>query len=143
MFFKKKNINLKDVIQEKLKHADVRSLIKSKKNLAVAILHEIPLWDSSNNLHDLAANFVQQYQSQNWIPRNLNVDNNTIIKMRQLIAGKEISSNAGLDTATSNKILSEMLSIAVQGKKINNISTIAFSGRNTAMGQTFFAILAK
>ena len=134
---------VKERIREKLQKADSTALQDTNTIVAVAILYENPRNMALPEKHILAQKLVEQYKPQGWIPRSLSVDQRTPVAARQLVYGQEIREGAGLDTASSNAILAEMLADLVGATDIESTSAIAFSGDSEALGQTFFAVLAK
>lgn len=130
-------------IREKLQKADSTTLQDTNTILAVAILYENPRNIALPEKHILAHKLVEQYKPRGWIPRSLSVDQRTPVAARQLVYGQEIREDAGLDTAGSNAILAEMLADLVSTTDIESTSAIAFSGNGAALGQAFFAVLAK
>jgi hypothetical protein len=134
---------VKEMIREKLQKADSRALQGTNTIIAVAILYENPRNMALPEKHMLAQKLVEQYKPQGWIPGGLSVDQRTPVAARQLIHGQEIREDAGLDTAGSNVILAGMLADLKSATDIDGTSAIAFSGDSVALGQTFFAVLAK
>jgi hypothetical protein len=124
-----------------LKHAGPGTLSSAKQILAVAILYENPRGMALPDRHTLAQKLISQYRT--WIPMKLNLSPGTPIAARQLIKGVEISATAGLDTAGSNQRLAQMLAKAVKLNGTSGCAAIAFSGDSVALGQTYFAVLAK
>jgi len=139
---RKKHI-AKEHIREMLRNAGSSTLQGTKSIIAVAILYENPRKMALPEKNKLANMLVQQYKGSGWIPNNLLVDNRTPVAARELIYGKEIREDAGLDTAGSNERLAEMLADFVTEKEVEKASAIAFTGDSVALGQTFFAVLAK
>lgn len=134
---------VKKKIREKLQKADSKALQNTNTIVALAILYENPRNMALPEKHILAQKLVEQYKPHGWIPRSLSVDQSTPIAARQLVYGQEIREDAGLDTAGSNAILAGMLADLVSAADIDSTSAIAFSGDSVALGQTFFAVLAK
>lgn len=126
-------------IRKRLQKADSKSLQDTNTILGVAILYE-------NAMHGkliMAQKLMEQYKRQGWVPRNLSVHDRTPIAARQLVYGKEIREDAGLDTAGSNAILAKMLAELVTVPDVDTISAIAFVSQGAPLGQIFLAILAK
>jgi hypothetical protein len=141
MFFKKKN-KTEEEIYDKLRTANQNTLQGTNEILAVAILYENPnniVWPDKGKLAEM---IIGQYQKTGLIPRDISMNDNFKVKTRQLVEGIEISQNAGLDTAGSNRILSKMLADIVSTKEAARASAIAFIGYSHTLGQTFFAIMA-
>ena len=134
---------VEEKIRNMLQKADAATLQGAKTIAAVAILYENPRDMALPDEHALATILVDQYKTSGWIPHELNIDSNTKVAARKLVYGQEIMEGAGLDTGTSNRILSEMLAGCVGSKAVKGTSAIGFSGDSVALGQTFFAVLAK
>ncbi len=142
-------------IKDMLADAGEDTLQGTEEIVAVAILYEGGLFDPQQAVvipsgggttglspgGQLARILVEQYKKPGWIPANLTVGPGTTVVERKLIYGEEISENAGLDTAGSNAALATMLAEEVDN--VDGCSAIAFIGDSPALGQTFFAVLAR
>lgn len=130
-------------IQDMLAKAGSGTLRGAMSIKAVAILYENPRDIAMPPDFQLANLLVEQYKPTGWIPHSLSVQHHTPVAARQLIYGQEISEYAGLDTAGSNRLLAEMLANLVNPADVGGASAIAFNGESDALGQAFFAVLAK
>lgn len=132
--------SVKERLKDMMRDADGDTLQGSGKIVAVAILYEGGIATPPPK-ERLAAMLVDQYKNPGWIPPNLSVGGETVVVMRQLIRGEEISEGAGLDSAGSNAALASML--ADELSDVAGCSAIVFSGNSPALGQTFFAVVAR
>lgn len=135
--------SISGAIQDKLSKAGPGSLRGTTDIKAVAILYENPRDIAMPPDFQLANLLVEQYKATGYIPHNLSVQRYTPVAARQLIYGQEISMYAGLDAANSNRLLAEMLANLGNPADAAGASAIAFRGESDALGQTFFAVLAK
>ena len=143
MFFRRKKHAVKERIREMLQKAGPSTLDGTTSIVAVAILCENPRDVALPEKHNLADMLVKQYKRPGWIPGNLSIGPRTPVAARQLVYGQENRQDAGLDTAGSNELLAEMLANLANPKDVERASAIAFTGDSVALGQTFFAVLAK
>ena len=139
-------------IFSKLSAANENTLKNAESVLGAVIVHEREYGPISSNftgdpleLKRIAGNMLNQYKELGWVSQNLEVGASSEVKTRQLVQGVEISAYAGLDTAGSNRIISEVLTSMVEenGLSLEDTVAISFSGNSPALGVTYLGILAK
>ena len=131
---------MRDQILSWLQQAGSDALAGAREIVAVVMLYENPDDIALPAPHTLARILVDQYRPQGWIPGHLIVDETTAVSGRRLVPGQEIMPGAGLDTATANGIMADMLDQLAEGR---GTMAIGFCGDSVALGQTFFAVLAE
>lgn len=136
-----KNRVARERIEDMLKDADEGGTLQGAEEIvAVAILYEGGLADPPSKEY-IATNLVQQYTKPGWIPINLMVGRDTAVVMRKLIYGEEIMEGVVLETSAWRTGLATMLANEVSD--LAGCSAISFCGDSAAMGQVYFAVLAK
>ena len=131
---------MRDEILKWLQEAGESALSEAREIVAVAMLYENPSGMALPEPHRLARILVDQYRPQGWIPSHLTVDDGAAVAGRRLVPGQEAMPGVGLDTATANGLMADMLAELSGGR---GAMAIGFSGDSVALGQTFFAVLAE